>query len=408
MRFPTKIVIFLLFVSPILLSHSTVPTIVPTEETTLSSVQGWLSDWEVRKSHTIEGYAGAGINYPIKLTVHFGSGTDSESDMYCDTLCRSDFGDIRFTDDDGTTMLGYWMESSVSSDNAVFWVEIADNLNTNQDIYVYYGNSEATSASDGATTFLFFDDFESGTFDNWDYSGDWEISTTHKTEVAYGAYNAGSTVQSSRDLGHGMNQPDSFLISLDARTFDNFNTFPIGISADTGSCYPCTFGSTNVLYYDGSYHNWPQNSALAYNTWYTIQIGFDMSSGKLRGWKDGLYMGEVNFVSQASGETPTNVTAFRPGGGTQNTRHLALDNVYIRKWIPSEPSHGVWGSMESTTQTSPPTTTLPTNTTTTGPPPTFDIVLILTIGGGAVIIIALVLVCRARGPTSQGQSPYNW
>ncbi|MHA1963522.1 MAG: DUF2341 domain-containing protein [Candidatus Thorarchaeota archaeon] len=343
MKVPTGIIIIVLFLSPVLLSYNTGLTIVSNEDTTLSSFQGWLSDWEIRKSHTMEGSLGAGNNYPVRLTVHYGSGIDSGADVYCDTLCRTDFGDIRFTDDDGTTLLDYWTESFVASDHAIFWVEIADNLNTSQDIYVYFGNPVATSVSNGTATFQFFDDFESGSLDKWDYVNDWSISTTYQTDGVYGVYSVGGSSQPA--LRHDMNQTESFLISIDARTFDNFNTFPYLMSSDAGSCYPCTFGWTNALYHTGSYSNWPQNSTLAYNTWYAMQIGFDMNSGKIRGWKNGLYMGEVDFAS-TTGATPTNVTAFRPAGGTQTTRHLALDNVYIRKWIPLEPSHGEWGPLE--------------------------------------------------------------
>ena len=38
--------------------------------------------------------------------------------------CRSDFGDIRFTDSDGVTELSYWMEEKVDGDYAVFWVKV--------------------------------------------------------------------------------------------------------------------------------------------------------------------------------------------------------------------------------------------------------------------------------------------
>ncbi|MHA2151826.1 MAG: DUF2341 domain-containing protein [Candidatus Thorarchaeota archaeon] len=321
MKVPTTIVIIVLFLSPVLLSYNISPVPAVNEDVNISSLQGWLGGWDVRKSHTIEGSIGAGNNYPVRLTVHYGFGTDSSADVYCDTNCRTDFGDIRFTDDEGLTPLDYWIESVVASDYAVFWVEIADNLDTNQDIYVYYGNPEATSISDGTATFQFFDDFESGTFDKWDIISGWEISATYQTEGVYGAYSEGGTSQPQ--LRHDMNQTESFLISIDARTFDNFNTFPYLVSSDAGSCYPCTFGWTNALYHTGSYSNWPQNSTLADNTWYAMQIGFDMNSGKVRGWKNGLYMGEVDFAS-TTGATPT----------------------YIRKWIPIEPNHGVWGIAE--------------------------------------------------------------
>ena len=81
--------------------------------------------------------------------------------------CRTDFGDVRFTDDDGTTPLNYWMESKVDSNSAVFWVKVADSLESQaQTIYVYYGKADATTTSNGANTFLFFDDF-SGDLSKW-------------------------------------------------------------------------------------------------------------------------------------------------------------------------------------------------------------------------------------------------
>ncbi|MHA2159669.1 MAG: DUF2341 domain-containing protein, partial [Candidatus Thorarchaeota archaeon] len=304
-----------------------------------SDSESWLVGWNYRKSHEILGASGAGENYQVEIVVHYGYGTDSGEDAYCGEQCQLDFDDIRFTDDDGHTLLDYWTESVIESDEATFWVEIRDNLDTNVSIYLYFGNTTCTTTSNGTATFAFFDDFENGNLDRWDMDTGWSISSTYFTDGAYGAYSPGGTTQPQ--LRHDMNQTESFLISIDARTFDNFNTFPFLMSSDVGSCYPCTFGWTNVLYHTGSYSNWPQNSTLNDNTWYTMQIGFDMSLGKVRGWKNDNYMGEVDFAS-TTGATPSNVSAFRPAGGTQSTRHLALDNVYIRKWIPEEPAHGAW------------------------------------------------------------------
>ncbi len=345
MRIPTVIIIVALFLSPILLSYDTNQSIAIIEDSTPSSLQGWLSGWEYRKSHTIEGSLGAGFNYPIQLTVHYGSGIDTDSEVFCDAKCLPDFGDIRFADNDGTTLLDYWNESNVALDHAVFWVEIADNLNTSQDIYIYYGNSSATTMSNSTTTFLFFDDFENGDFSKWNSSGDWSIDSTYKSAGEFGAYTPGRS--GSESMTRFINQTESFLVSFDARTFDNFNTFPGLFSTNAGTCYSCTLGWTDTLYYDGGYHSWPQNSSLSYDTWYTIEIGFNLVDGRISGWKNSSYMGEVVLVSETTGQTPTEVTSFRPKGGTQSTRHLAMDNVMIRKWIPSEPGHGVWGFIET-------------------------------------------------------------
>ncbi len=69
---------------------------------------------------------------------------------------RLDYGDIRFTDSDGTTLLNYWQEA-----DGKFWVKVPSiPANSTKTIYVYYGNPNATSASNGDATFDFFDDFE--------------------------------------------------------------------------------------------------------------------------------------------------------------------------------------------------------------------------------------------------------
>ena len=56
----------------------------------------WLSGWEYRKVHTIDGSPGAGTNYQIKLTVLYMFGIDSRSNVYCNSECQTNFNDIRF------------------------------------------------------------------------------------------------------------------------------------------------------------------------------------------------------------------------------------------------------------------------------------------------------------------------
>src|SRR3990172_2261025 len=119
----------------------------------------WLTGWSHRKSHVINSATDAGTDYQVKITAHYGSGSDGDDDFYCDSNCKTDFGDIRFTSSDGSTLLSYWMESKTDSDNAVFWVKVTDDLSTTaRTIYVYYGKSDATTTSNGGNTFIWFDD----------------------------------------------------------------------------------------------------------------------------------------------------------------------------------------------------------------------------------------------------------
>lgn len=115
----------------------------------------WLNGWDFRKRLSVSQSSDAGTNYQLNFTFHFGSGSDSGAVIYLDGHCQSNFSDLRFTEDDGTTFLDHWRKSYVEADQAEFWVEISANLTeAAAQIYVYYGNSEADSASDQATTFI--------------------------------------------------------------------------------------------------------------------------------------------------------------------------------------------------------------------------------------------------------------
>lgn len=69
----------------------------------------WLYPWRYRKSHIINPSTGAGTNYQTKRKLHYGSGVDSGEDVYLNGHSRTDFGDVRFTDDDRITLLNCWL-----------------------------------------------------------------------------------------------------------------------------------------------------------------------------------------------------------------------------------------------------------------------------------------------------------
>jgi PKD repeat protein len=91
-------------------------------------------------------------DYQMKVTVPY------------DAHMKSDFGDIRFIGNDGTTVYDYWMEKKTDGSSAVFWVNVPTASTTN--FRMYYGNSSLTTTSDGTKTFDFFDDF-SGELSKW-------------------------------------------------------------------------------------------------------------------------------------------------------------------------------------------------------------------------------------------------
>jgi hypothetical protein len=104
--------------------------------------------WCYRMPITLTNGGGPLTSYAIKIDV-----------AYVPGKMKADFSDIRFTLADGTTQLSHWRESYVASSSAVFWVKVNSIPSGSSTIYVHYGNSAASSASNGDNTFLFFDDF---------------------------------------------------------------------------------------------------------------------------------------------------------------------------------------------------------------------------------------------------------
>ena len=110
------------------------------------SIPGWYNEeWSFRKPIIIDStkVSGTHTNFPIIVDI-----TDSE----LLAGANSDGSDILFTDSDGETLLDFEIERYDSSNgNLLAWVEVLNVDSSNGgEIYMYYGNSEATSSSDSA------------------------------------------------------------------------------------------------------------------------------------------------------------------------------------------------------------------------------------------------------------------
>jgi len=114
----------------------------------------WLTNYQKRKLLTITSDEDL-TDYQVKVVVSY------DSDM------QADFDDIRFTSSDGLTELKYWLESKTDSSTATFWVKIPSLINGSNTIYMYYGNSGVSSASNGENTFDLFFDFTTSIPSGW-------------------------------------------------------------------------------------------------------------------------------------------------------------------------------------------------------------------------------------------------
>ncbi|MGH1433068.1 MAG: DUF2341 domain-containing protein [Lewinella sp.] len=110
--------------------------------------------------------------------------------LVADGKMRTDGADLRVYTTD-CTLLPFWGDSLGLNTATKVWVKIPSiAAGASMEVQVYYGKADATSAADGDNTFIFFDDFSSGTVDpaKWETVG--EFATL---EVINGSLNYSST-----------------------------------------------------------------------------------------------------------------------------------------------------------------------------------------------------------------------
>jgi len=113
-----------------------------------SSSADWLDeDWDYRKRLEISDPVD---DYQMKLNVSY----DGGGNVSCEGNVDEDFTDLRFTGADGVSTRPYWIEERVSGSYAVIWVSTSEE----DTMYMYYGNSEAVSKSNGTETFIAFNE----------------------------------------------------------------------------------------------------------------------------------------------------------------------------------------------------------------------------------------------------------
>jgi hypothetical protein len=113
------------------------------------------ASWSRRAPVTINNPGSALTDYQVTLNVSY------DSDM------QADFDDLRFTNASDTP-LDYWIESKTDGSSATVWVEV-DSIAASGDttIYMYYGNVNASTTSNGTATFYWFDNFSQDTLSNY-------------------------------------------------------------------------------------------------------------------------------------------------------------------------------------------------------------------------------------------------
>lgn len=284
----------------------------------------WFSNWLYRKAHNITGStAGGQTNYPVMINVHYDNGVDYESEVYLSGKCRMDFGDIRFTDQTGINSLDYWIQQKVDGVQALFWVEIdyvppSPNCAT---VYIYYGNSDASTTSNKDWTFSLASTFDDGTTESWSISWSSHVIWDGVSTIAFeGDYSrcAGRRYGSSY-AGNG----------------DFYEHFKSRVYLSSGS-YRMEGAARHIVW--DSYRI-PRGIKLLASG---VTVDGVSDPGTLWHWLSG------NFTLTTSGYIELKVEFHLRVQNLENGyQSYFIDSVFVRKWCYPEPAHGMWGTEET-------------------------------------------------------------
>ena len=301
--------------------------------------ENWLDGWTSRKEIVIDGSVGAGNNYSVKLDVEYGYGNSTGNTIYTEQKSQTDFDDIRFTDDNGKTELDYWMEEYTGSGDATFWVEVADSLEVSGMFYMYYGNSSVSTTSEGADTFIFFDDFEDD--DNlaiWDdVGGDWSTQDSVVKMGTYAAYG---------DSGGGR---QAYYVPAAAITYDFMVHTWFRVVEIVDSRYKYAIhgnGDTSVAGVIAHQDDWMwwnggkvvyEAATVVVDTWYRVEASFSFTDDEVKFWRDGSLIGTRDFDDyNAANVAYLDDIGMLTDGGAGYDQYQ--DDFYIREWVLIEPT----------------------------------------------------------------------
>jgi len=319
---------------------------------------GWLSGWSYRKSHEIEGStAGAQTDYQVRIIAHYGSGTDSGEDVYLNGNCRSDFGDIRFTDSDGVTELSYWMEEKVDGDYAVFWVKVPS-IPASPDaatIYIYYGNPSATTTSNGEATFLLFDDFEGDALD----TNKWTALGTGSITVSGGVVTIDTTTRQSARIRsvQTFDRPLKLRARCRMNTTVQYAHSYLAILASSDFVWESANNVGDAYFINVNSNYYPQSQTLVKldaGTELNLAIGsVKVNTTIFHVFQIQNYNGSLKQImeydtsSEVLTATDTDYISGHVVLGQRYTGAAIVDWVFVAKYVDPEPTHGAWGSEET-------------------------------------------------------------
>jgi hypothetical protein len=297
--------------------------------------EDWLDPaWQYRKPVSVTNPGGIVLSdFQVRVAL------DNSFDF---ANAKTDGGDLRFTGDDGLTVIPFWIESwDPTNKKAILWVKIPSIPSVGVSLFLYYGNPSSVTAADGMATFDFFDNFEGGALNpqKWTASGgSWTIVTDIQQDGSPGGVVRGAVGSSIREILLSSYTGADYIFEAYGRLIEG-RVWGLGTRATnednlySSNLYEDLDSTSNLYVY-----NWAGGGAWAWTLGSAavgqVNIGqWNKLSVKMHGNSISVYRDDVLKLQASSSQHSSGAAVLY---GEQNTE-VQYNNVLVRKYTAVEP-----------------------------------------------------------------------
>lgn len=273
--------------------------------------------------------------------------------------CNSDFGGVRFTEDDGTTELVYWLKEKVDDYYAIFWVEIPDiPASPNEEtIYIYYGKAgETTTSTDLREDFTGYTEVGNG---NLAYTAHHIDATLTRNEETY--------LYEDKGAGHFTNFVHYVAVKITHDT-DKSIVFAWCLSNDLDDvkglldnnktsveieCFDIDGLTVHRLHlwetFGGALNLSGVYDLIANGVFYYLKFKKSGTALEVRIFSDAdgtdlLATLSITLNADHSFQFIFGANAYNTGNAWQ--ANVDIEDMFLRKYVDPEPTHEAWGAEE--------------------------------------------------------------
>lgn len=246
---------------------------------------------------------------------------------------QSDCDDIRLFESDGTTSIPYWIESGCNTNSTIIWMKTSLSSSASKYVYMFYGNGDSSSASDGKSVFDFFDNFDTADTSMWTFPQNYYDITNGVLHV-FSNNNGDQSAMTVNQFGNNVTVRSS-IKSAHSGVFANYYERPVGFGSSTGEVF---FGAVDGSFPSPRLHNYASPSGTfisvtgwSAGTWYTTELK-RASNRSIFSFSGGTFTNSSNYPID------NEYLLVRAISSTSVKAEVWMDWVAVRNYISTEPT----------------------------------------------------------------------